>query len=226
MIVLAPAKSTCSQSGKLPGVPSCQPPPAPQLTPRRSPLIAPAAANPLSAEDAVAVAPALAAATFMPPLTGGAGAAAAASFTTTVHPAIVTVALRVAPVLAATVTVTAPLPEPPDVLSPTQVAPVSLAACQLQPDGAVTDTDVDPPAAENAIDVWDTEYVQVGVTGPLVVALNAATVEMVLLSARALFSFAVPAGRPLYERVGLDSNGIRTEVPYAISVLNRPDGLW
>ena len=66
VIVLAPAKSICSQSGKAPGVPSCQPPFAPQLTPVRSPLIAPAAPNPLSAEEAVAVAPALAAATLTP----------------------------------------------------------------------------------------------------------------------------------------------------------------
>ena len=110
---------------------------------------------------------------------------------------MVTVALRAAPAVGAALTVTVPLPDPPDVLRLTQLAAASPAACQLQPDGAVTDTDCDPPAAGKAIDVVDTAYVQVGGGGALVVALNAATVEMVLVSALALFSFEVPVGRPL-----------------------------
>ena len=171
MIVVAPAKSICSQSGKLPGVPSCQPPPAPQLTPRRSPLIAPAAPNPLSAEEAVAMAPALAAATLTPPLTGS--VTEAASLTATVHPAMVTVPLRAAPSLAAALTVTTPLPDPPDALRLTQLAAGSLAACQLQPDGAVTDTDWDPPAAGKAIDVVDTAKVQVGAASPAMASTSA-----------------------------------------------------
>ena len=131
------------------------------------------------------MAPALAAATLTE---GGTGAdVAAASLTATARPAIVTVALRAAPVLAAALMVAVPLPEPLEGLRPTQLAPAVLVVCQLQPDGAVTDTDADPPAAGKAIDVVDTEYVQVGGGAAPVDALNAATVEMVLVSARALF---------------------------------------
>src|SRR5262245_4765296 len=43
LMVFAPAKSTCSQSGNPPCVASFQPPPLPQLRPWRSPSIAPVA---------------------------------------------------------------------------------------------------------------------------------------------------------------------------------------
>ena len=91
----------------------------------------------------------------MPPA-GTTGAAAAASLTAIARPAIVTVALRAAPVLAAAVTVTAPLPEPPAALSPTQLAAASGAVLQLQPVGAVTATDCVPPVAANDSDVVET----------------------------------------------------------------------
>src|SRR4029453_7680065 len=62
-----PAKSTSTQSGKLPGVASTHPPPFPQFTPARSPLITLAAANPVPyVDDALATAPADASATFVP----------------------------------------------------------------------------------------------------------------------------------------------------------------
>lgn len=70
---------------------------------------------------------------------------------------MVTVVLREEPVLAATVTVTEPLPDPPAVLSATHVAPASLAVLHEQPDGAVTDTDFDPPLDEKDSEVVETE---------------------------------------------------------------------
>jgi hypothetical protein len=67
-IVWLPAKSTSSQSGYVPPVPSCQPPPFAQFAPVRSPLMAPPGANALlKDDDALAVAPFAAAATFTPP---------------------------------------------------------------------------------------------------------------------------------------------------------------
>src|SRR5688572_12657359 len=68
-MVREPAKATCSQSGNPPAVASCQPPPLLQLSPRLSPLMAPAGAYPvLAVDDADAVAPFAEAAT----LTAGA----------------------------------------------------------------------------------------------------------------------------------------------------------
>src|SRR5687768_4363268 len=64
-IVFGPLKATSSQSGKLPVVASFQPPPLPQFTARRSPLIAPGGPYPLLAvDDAVATPPFAASATF------------------------------------------------------------------------------------------------------------------------------------------------------------------
>ena len=69
---------------------------------------------------------------------------------------MVTLVLRADPVLAATVTVTDPLPDPPLVLRVTHVAPASFAVVQLQPVGADTVTDFDPPLDEKLSDVVDT----------------------------------------------------------------------
>src|SRR5262249_11871976 len=46
LMVWFPAKSTSSQSGYAAGVPSVQPPPLPQFTPLRSPLMAPSGPYP------------------------------------------------------------------------------------------------------------------------------------------------------------------------------------
>ena len=109
---------------------------------------------------------------------------------------------------------------------PTQLAPAVLAVCHLQPVGSVTDTEAVPPAAGKAMVAVPTVFVQVAGGAAPVDALNAATVAFLLVSARAFFSFDVPVGSPLYVTVGLDRNGIRVELPYAINVRKRPDGLW
>ena len=65
LMVLTPLNATSSQSGHASGVPSFHPPPLPHDWPLRSPLIAPTAAYPLlCVDDAVAVPPLAAAATF------------------------------------------------------------------------------------------------------------------------------------------------------------------
>src|SRR5262245_23797514 len=70
-MVRDPANATSIQSGEAYGVPSFHPPPLPQLSPRRSPLMAPDAGYfVLYVDDAVATPPLAASATFTP---GGRG---------------------------------------------------------------------------------------------------------------------------------------------------------
>ena len=74
------------------------------------------------------------------------GAAAALWLIVKPVPATVNVAVRAAPVLAATVKVTVPLPDPP---ADTVTKVAELVAVQVQPVPAVTGTDPVPPAALN-----------------------------------------------------------------------------
>src|SRR5512138_3871216 len=68
-IVFEPAKSISNQSGQVPGVASVHPPPFPHDCPFRSPLIAPLASKPVEyVDDASAVAPFAASATFVRPV--------------------------------------------------------------------------------------------------------------------------------------------------------------
>ena len=128
---------------------------------------------------------------------------AASWLTVNVLPATVSVVCRAAPVLAAAVTVTEPLPEPEALFIDTHDALASLAVFQEQPEGAVTLTVFEPPLAAKDNEVVDTEYVHVGVVGgggvvvPPPTLLNAATVPAVPFRARTLSWVDVPVGRVL-----------------------------
>jgi hypothetical protein len=113
-----------------------------------------------------------------------------------VNPAIVSVPLRAAPVLASVVYCTVPLPVP-DAPFGILIQEALLAAVHVQPDEAVTPTDPAPPSGGADCDVCESEYEQAFAW--LIVTVRPATVAVPLRAAppfAATVSCTVPSPVP------------------------------